>query len=664
MNDERFEPVLSAWLKGSMATPPDARQSAATVAARLPTTSQRGRWRPPVVSLRARRGSAPMTPMPRYAAAAVFVALIGGALLLGVLASQSDEEASVVGASASPSVAPSIQWGTEVVDMQADSFGLDVNDLTFTTGSGVAEIDSDPGDSTYWTLEITWFEHDVEQRLNMYFGSDGTEWWVDEIRTYDGYERVYAYGPFFSTPLGETYEDDVLLDLVGEGRPPGGDGRPGAVVDTPPPEPVRATLTIDGLRLSVTPSTRPGPVREPSAPNGSSFIDDLADGVRDLLGDGQRQKSEASDIPVATETIDYAGVALGVERVGDGALRIVEDGTEHEVDSPIMDIAVAPDGTVWAAKRRWVFALGVPGQVSTDRGGPRLINRIDVAPDGTLLVRGGPGGDSEGQMATLDGETWTAVPPSPLVTYSNDDVPPTWASDGSLWRGVSGAEGSGVGRLDDGSWTLHRVEDVAPIATTASQGWLARQPIQPIAATPDGAVWAATDSGSLSRFDGESWQEFRPLDALLGEATDGVDAIGPGDLAAGADGTVWAVMGADDVYLVRHDGVSSDVFPLSEIMPGARFGARGILVDDRGALIFVASLREDGSAADGRSRPTVIAFDGATVTRLGSLPPKRAYRLSHLAPDGSVWLVGGSTGGHRDQDRIYIVGHEAARSVE
>ena len=110
------------------------------------------------------------------------------------------------------------------------------------------QLNSDPGGSDYWTLEVIWFEHEVEQRLNMYFGSDGTDWWVDEIRTYDGYdpgEWVYAYGPFFQTPLGEAFEGDVEVDLLGIGRP---DDRENLVP---------AVLSFTGMRLAVSPGTEP-----------------------------------------------------------------------------------------------------------------------------------------------------------------------------------------------------------------------------------------------------------------------------------------------------------------------------------------------------------------------------------------------------------------------
>ncbi len=152
---------------------------------------------------------------------------------------------SVPGGAPSASPTPVIHWTTPVVDLAAEAFSVEANDLVFTYEDGMPQsVSSDPGGADYWTLEIVWTEHDREQRLNMYFAADETDWWVDEIRTYDGYPRgewIYAYGPFFKSPLGEPYEGDVRIDLLGEGRPGDGSNR------------VPGVLTIEGMRLTPTP---------------------------------------------------------------------------------------------------------------------------------------------------------------------------------------------------------------------------------------------------------------------------------------------------------------------------------------------------------------------------------------------------------------------------
>ncbi len=178
------------------------------------------------------------------AAATAAIALSGSVLFLGALPSGEADQPLVAGGSPSASLDSAIEWQTDFVDLRADGLAIVTNGLTFTTVGGSPGIDSDPGNAEYWTLEADWDEHDREQRLFLYFGSDGSDWWVDEIRAYDGYptgEWVYAHGPFFSTPLGESFEGDVQVELTGEGRPDDEANK------------VPATLSIDGLQLAVSP---------------------------------------------------------------------------------------------------------------------------------------------------------------------------------------------------------------------------------------------------------------------------------------------------------------------------------------------------------------------------------------------------------------------------
>jgi hypothetical protein len=185
----------------------------------------------------------------KFLAAGITAIVLSAFLLASGVLRPSGMEAPGAASSASPDVGPSqpVGWTTERVALTADDFRLDVNDLEF--GVDVSpQLNSDPGGSDYWTLEVTWFEHDVEQRINMYFGSDGSDWWVDEIRTYDGYdpgEWVYAYGPFFRTPLGQAFEGDVQVELLGVGRP---DDRENLVP---------AVLSFAGMRLAVSPGSEP-----------------------------------------------------------------------------------------------------------------------------------------------------------------------------------------------------------------------------------------------------------------------------------------------------------------------------------------------------------------------------------------------------------------------
>lgn len=177
------------------------------------------------------------------------VALVGALVASGVL---TPSGSGVPGAASSaPPATPGVAWTTDRVSLTADDLRLEVNDLVFGDDVWPTRVDSDPGDRSYWTLEVEWTEHEVEQRLNMYFAADDTDWWVREIRTYDGRKDgdwVTASGPFFRTPLGDAFEGDVTVDLVGR--------------SAPSHELVPAVLTFTGLRLAVQPGTGEAPVSE------------------------------------------------------------------------------------------------------------------------------------------------------------------------------------------------------------------------------------------------------------------------------------------------------------------------------------------------------------------------------------------------------------------
>ena len=108
-----------------------------------------------------------------------------GALLLVALGG------GAFGGGTGPSTPPgnAITWHTDVVDLQAADFGIVAGGKTFTARVPKVAVSSDPGDATYRTLEVTWQEHGVEQRLYLYFGGDATSWWVDKIRIYNGAQQ-------------------------------------------------------------------------------------------------------------------------------------------------------------------------------------------------------------------------------------------------------------------------------------------------------------------------------------------------------------------------------------------------------------------------------------------------------------------------------------------
>lgn len=102
---------------------------------------------------------------------------------------------------------------THTVELSAASIEVDANGHTFTPPADVT-VDGDPGMyKQYTTLELTWFENGTEMRVNMYFTSDGTDWWADKVWTYNGKsgdaaDWIENDGQFFRTPIGSAFHGD------------------------------------------------------------------------------------------------------------------------------------------------------------------------------------------------------------------------------------------------------------------------------------------------------------------------------------------------------------------------------------------------------------------------------------------------------------------------
>lgn len=130
---------------------------------------------------------------------------------------------------------PAIEWETSTVLFSAQAVEIDIDGTVFVppSASPTLEVQSDPGDAEYTTLEVEWFEDGREMRLYIYFYADASRWWSDEIRTYDGQadaEWVYYEGRFFDRPLGSAFEGSLELSSTTDSGLP-------------------ATLTLTDLRL-------------------------------------------------------------------------------------------------------------------------------------------------------------------------------------------------------------------------------------------------------------------------------------------------------------------------------------------------------------------------------------------------------------------------------
>jgi hypothetical protein len=79
-----------------------------------------------------------------------------------------------------------ISFVTNNVSFTADDLWIDVGGQRFTSTGAKVDVHTDPGTASYTTLELTWTEHGVQMNVNIYFQSDGTQWWSNELRTYNG----------------------------------------------------------------------------------------------------------------------------------------------------------------------------------------------------------------------------------------------------------------------------------------------------------------------------------------------------------------------------------------------------------------------------------------------------------------------------------------------
>lgn len=154
----------------------------------------------------------PLLTPPRRSRLLMATAAAGLFIATGVALNQRRTDDGAVGdtpASSSP-----VRFETPTVLLEAASVAVTVDGKTFVPTPDL-RVAGDPGTpNAYTTLELTWFEQSVEQRINIYFVSDGANWWANEIRTYDGTTNskwIEQQGEFFKSPLGSAYVGDLDL---------------------------------------------------------------------------------------------------------------------------------------------------------------------------------------------------------------------------------------------------------------------------------------------------------------------------------------------------------------------------------------------------------------------------------------------------------------------
>jgi hypothetical protein len=168
--------------------------------------------------------------------------LLGATLGVGAFLAQPNDPISELDPNSAAALAAlkakRILWTTEVVQLGADKLTIDANGTTLHAETQKVRVEGDPGSLTAWTLEVTWFEASLEQRLHLYFKADARSWWIDEVRVYDGVGPQPDWAKFPRAVLGRTLLGQPFtgdIDLAGQGRA----------------GPVR--LRIDGAVLAVAP---------------------------------------------------------------------------------------------------------------------------------------------------------------------------------------------------------------------------------------------------------------------------------------------------------------------------------------------------------------------------------------------------------------------------
>jgi hypothetical protein len=143
-------------------------------------------------------------------AAAAIVAVGGGALVV-----QGRDDSS--GTRVVPGAPVRVHhFETPTVVMDAASVEVIAGGRSWVPPADVT-VAGDPGlPNEKSTLELTWHDGEMEQRIFIYFKSDGIDWWADQIRTYNGehhgdWLEPAASGEFFRSPLGTAFSGDLEL---------------------------------------------------------------------------------------------------------------------------------------------------------------------------------------------------------------------------------------------------------------------------------------------------------------------------------------------------------------------------------------------------------------------------------------------------------------------
>ena len=322
----------------------------------------------------------------------------------------------------------------------------------------------------------------------------------------------------------------------------------------------------------------------------SHTVDDAGDAARFRVEQGRT---------AAMPTVRLAPIRGGTFRIY-GAL----DGLKANA---IVDIASAPDGTLWLATAgtgAWTFDGETFGSLTAADGLPHdEVNDVEIAADGAvwLATKGGVARYKDGRLTTLttaDGlNEVTAIHQTP---------------DGALWL----ATGGGVVRVEG--------DDFAPMAQLDSA--LAGARVNQIYQSRDGSLWFATELMGLWRYLEDRIEQFHMRHGLGSPIVESV-------LEAG-DGTLWVGM---DNGLARSDGA-----PLT--VSGSRFDnffgfyTKTVHIVDRYFTDFHQA--RDGALWFATERGGVVRSDGERFVQYTTRDGLAHYEVGAIGEDfqGGLWF--------------------------
>jgi ligand-binding sensor domain-containing protein len=216
------------------------------------------------------------------------------------------------------------------------------------------------------------------------------------------------------------------------------------------------------------------------------------------------------------------GDTLWTATHGDGIRRLdgtiwTRFGVEGGLPSDdVNDVAVADDGTVWAATRRGLARFDGSRWEEVEPGNHGV---VAVAPDGAVWAAKAAGTDAS--AGWIVGPVGGTALPEPARVDLDGPRSLVIAAEGDVWIGSSGSWlPGGLARLHGEKWTTFERPVLTPeypeVVGCSGFSTCDAVPVEDIVAMPNGDVWVAFSvwagandpTLAVSRFDGASWHTF------------------------------------------------------------------------------------------------------------------------------------------------------------